>query len=116
MAVKSADEIFIRCHAPIRLCARYDLSEFCEKRAYECLNARFDRGSSNVIGRLKIKSEIVFLDAFLVKRFVPKASIKKHKFVHVPCEEKLRLRLVRFAIRVFDERVVIRITPFKRAR
>src|SRR5436309_2986510 len=116
MAVKGANKILIRCHAPIRFCAGNDLSEFREKLGYECLNAGFDGGSPDVIGRLKIESEIVFLDAFLVQRFVPKTSIKEHKLVYVPREEKLRLRLVCFAIRIFDQRVMIRIAPFKRAR
>ena len=113
MAVKGANEIFVWCHAPIGLRAGYDLSEFCEKLANETLNVCFDAGAPNVIGRLKIQSEIVFLDAFLVQRFIPKTPIKEHKSVHVPREEKLCLRLICFPIRVFYQRVVIWITSFE---
>jgi hypothetical protein len=66
MAVKGANEIFVRRRAPIGFCARYDLSELSEKLGNESLNVCFDAGPSNVIGRLKIQSEIVFLDTLLV--------------------------------------------------
>jgi hypothetical protein len=65
-------------------------------------------------GRLKIQPEIVFLDTFFIERFIPKTPIKEHKLVYVPREEKLRLCLVCFAIRVLYQSVVIWITPFKR--
>ena len=116
MAVEGTNEKFVRRHPPIGLCARHDRSEFSEKLGNESLNVCFDAGSSNVIGCLKIQSEIVFLDALFVQRFIPKAPIKEHKLVHVPCEEKLRLRLVGFVICVFHQCMVIWVAPFGSAR
>ena len=116
MAVKGANEIFVRCHAPIGFCTGYDLGEFDEERVDESLNACFDAGSPNIVGRLKIEPKIVFLDAFLVQRFIPETPIKEYKLVHVPCEEKLRLRLVGFVICVFHQCMVIWVAPFGSAR
>src|SRR5215467_9670680 len=116
MTVEGANEIFVWRHAPIGFCAGYDLREFREELGNKSFNVCFDAGPPNVIRRLKIQSEIVLLDTFLVQRFVPKTSIKQHKFVHVPRKEKLRLRLICFAIRILYQRVVIWITSFERAR
>ena len=116
MAVKGANEIFVRGHPPIGFCAGYNPSEFAEKFSNKSLNVCFHYGSPNIIGSLEIQSEVVFLDPFLVQRLVPQTSIKEHKLVHVPREEKLRLCLVCFAICVLHECVVIRIPPFECAR
>ena len=116
MALKGADEEFVRRHSPIRLLAINDGLQVGEEIGQKFLNALFNFRAGNVLGIVEVKAEVIILDPPLHDGQMPQLGVEQNEFVDVPREEEFRAGVGCLVARVVNQREVVGIAAFRRPR